>query len=199
MLKDQEIEFIFDETVINPIGFYGLGLVKSPAINEKFVLNSDEKYEYSIVNRAKKGGNRMIYSPIMIPEQRITEYSEDGIKYFSWMSADTIRKLTENFMKNYNQKSISWQHDEQLNGEAIITEIWIVEDEKNDKLNALGFKVPAGTTAVGVKIYDDVLWEKIENKLAEGLSIEAFLPFIQSKNSKNLIVEIDEILEDYKK
>lgn len=78
-----------------------------------------------------------------------------GYVYFS---KDTVKKLQEKYGFN---RSISFQHRDDITGQAILMDSWLVETESETQW------------FIKYKIVGDKLWEMIKNNTVKGFSIEA--------------------------
>lgn len=181
------IELVLNDDEIEQICVYALGIVKYPAIESNFIYFSDAtKQETSQNHYFFSKEKHMLYGPAMIPNKKILQYDENGNEYFVFFSKDTIEKLAKNFMKNYNQKNFTFEHESYVDG-ALLTEQWIIEDGLRDKSAYYGFNLPSGTWMVGVYITNLELWEKVKNDSVRGFSIEAFM----NEKIKNSLKNID--------
>lgn len=81
------------------------------------------------------------------------------------------------------------QHAKPLNGNYL-TELWIVEDPRNDKANALGFSsLPKGTLMCSYKINDKAYWDsEVMTGNVKGFSLEGFFSqeLAMSKSNKQV-------------
>lgn len=156
-------------------GVVGISLVYSPAIQQDFIMLSEEDDKNRIelkleLLKAEKGGKRQVLTgPALIPNIII-----DRKRYNITFSADTIRKISENFLIKGKQNNVDLQHQLNVN-DVYLIESWIVENENNDKIYALGYtkeQVPKGTWCVSFKIKNNELWnEYLESGLLKGFSI----------------------------
>lgn len=158
--------FISDELVD---GVFAVSLVDNPAILTDYVLLSKEdKIQIELqLEKLVDQKRKVICGPGLIPDMIIPR-KDYNIKF----SADTIRKISENFIINNYKDNVTLQHKVNVN-KVYLVESWIVEDPKNDKAATLGFDVPKGTWMLSLKVNDDALWsEYIESGVLKGFSIE---------------------------
>jgi uncharacterized small protein (DUF1192 family) len=153
---------------------YGISIVDNPANEKMFVALSEQIHiNLKSVDTVKK----ICTGIVLMPEQQIYREFEDGTPFLLTFDAPTIERLAQNFFYKDYQKNTRYNHDagEWINGNCII-ESWIVEDPKNDKLNALGFSTfPKGTWAVSMKLSDQAWSDYIETGKAKGFSIDSFV------------------------
>lgn len=164
-------DIIYEMTVENSNieGVFAISLVDSPAIQEDFILLSNDENKTTInINLAEfKKEKKLVTGPALIPDIIIPRKG-----YSITFSKDTIRKISENFLIKGNQEKMTLQHQVPVNG-IYLVESWIIEDNKNDKSTALGFDLPVGTWMVSLKVTDDNIWnEFIASKKLLGFSIE---------------------------
>jgi hypothetical protein len=150
---------------------FRIALVENPAIETDFVyLNKEGKPLLFSVQEEK----RMIYSPVLIPDQKIPRMSDSGEAYTISLEKETIEEIARDYMlKKTTLGEWNYEHDEKqkLTGVDVV-ENWIVQDPANDKATLLGFKVPAGTWMQGTYITNDQVLSDIKNKKVKGVSVE---------------------------
>lgn len=160
-------EMTIEDELVN--GVFAISLVDKPAIESDYVLLSKEKSHIEIKLEKVVDNKRKIVSGIvLIPDKIIPRQGYDIV-----FSADTIRKISENFLINGNQNNITLQHKVSVNKVKLV-ESWIVDDPENDKSKSLGFEnVVKGSWLVSYKVEDDNLWsEYIESGVLKGFSLE---------------------------
>ena len=150
---------------------FRIALVENPAIETDFIyLNKEGKPLLFSVQEEK----RMIYSPVLIPDQNIPRVSESGEAYEIFLTADTIEEIARDYMlEKRTLGEWNYEHDEKqkLTGVDVV-ENWIVQDPSNDKATLLGFKVPSGTWMQGTYITNDQVLSDIKSKKVKGVSVE---------------------------
>lgn len=183
-------------------GVVGISLVYSPAIQQDFIMLSkddDDKNRIEIkLNEFKAEKNdlkrQVLTGPALIPNI-IIERKGFNITF----SADTIRKISENFLIKGKQNNVDLQHQLNVN-DVYLIESWIVEDENNDKIYALGYtkeQVPQGTWCVSFKIKNQDLWnEYLESGLLKGFSISGSFSEKEIKMEHNHDEDIDKDLHN---
>jgi len=93
--------------------------------------------------------NQMIYR---------NDVDGEGTAGYVYFSKDTIKKLHDKYGFN---RSISFQHRDDITGQAILLDSWLEEDDKETKW------------FVKYKIIGEKLWTMIQQKKVQGFSIEA--------------------------
>lgn len=162
------LEMTIQNELLDGISF--MSLVDSPAIEQNYLLLNKEPKERIEIKLEKGDLKRHILTgPALIPNIIIPRKG-----YNITFSAETIRKISENFLIQNKQNNVDLQHIQPVN-HVYLVETWIVEDETNDKIYKLGYtpeQIPAGTWCVSYKINDDNLWnEYLESGLLKGFSI----------------------------
>lgn len=188
------IEMILDESELNPTGVFALSFVDKPANDVEFIYMSKEQH---ILHLSKVDEEKhMIYSPVLIPNQKILRYNLETLEpYFMFFSKETIETLASNYLKNHNQTSFTYLHNEYVDG-VLLVEQWLTAKD-NDKSKSLGFDLPEGTWMVGLKVTNTDIWEKVKEGIVNGISIEASMQGYIVKNSAKDICEIlENILKD---
>lgn len=153
---------------------HAIALVENPAIETDFIYLSVEgkKAQSNIFLSEEKG---IIYSPVLIPEQRIERINDTtGEVYQIYFSAETIEEAAHDLMKaktplsEFNEEHNSHDKIDATN----VVELWLVEDPEKDKAITLGFKVPKGTLMAGIKVDNEEARAKIKAGKIKGISIE---------------------------
>ena len=179
---------------------FAAAFVKRPAIEEGFVFLSKEgkKTRTQFLFAEEKG---IVYTPVLIPEQRIPRLDEDGNEYMVYFTAETIEQLNRDFQKAGFITNWNLEHNDAAKLEDVaVVESWIKADMKSDKSLVVGLSedLPVGTLFWGIEVKNEELKEKIRNKEVEGISIEADLEREVKLNKNNIMNEIklkvDEIL-----
>lgn len=162
---------IIDENINDETGIYAISFVDFPANETDFVtLGKGELY----LNKDSK--KQILTGVVLRPEQMIYRNSPTLGEYYIKFSAEQIEKIAHKMMKTgialYNT---THQHQSLLTGNYL-TELWIVENPKNDKSNALGFKdLPKGTLICSYKVEDSNYWNsEVMSGNVKGFSLEGF-------------------------
>jgi Putative phage serine protease XkdF len=118
---------------------------------------------------------RMIYGEVYAPDRP----DADG----EFMTAETIRKMAHDFIRDGLTQSIDLMHNNELvkNG-ACIVESWIAS--KDDKTF-----IP-GSWVIGMHIPDDTLWKAAKEGVLNGFSLEA----MAVREEKEVMLEIPPVV-----
>ena len=181
---------IFDVFVDDDsLGLTAVSLVDMPAISEDFIAMS-------------KAGQRLwfnkekheVVGPLLIPNQLILRYAEDGSAYYIRWSKDTIKKAADKYLMQGRFNNITIMHEdidkddsERMQDNVYLKKMWIINDAKSDIANVqYGYHLPEGTLMAKYKVYNRSIWQRIKSGELRGFSIEA----IASLQNVNKMLEI---------
>lgn len=187
MSKIETIElYIKDE---KEDGVFAISLVGSPAIEENFVVLS--KHEKQIEFKAIDDERKILVGFALVPDKEIYRKQKvNGVEreFNVTMSAQTVAKASELYMKNLNNNNTTTEHAKPIQGATVI-ESWIVEDPKNDKSNLYNLNAKGGEWVIMMKMYNNEEYQKAKNGEYNGFSIEAMFQGFEQLNSKELTIE----------
>lgn len=112
-----------------------------------------ENFEKRIVKGLVLKSNQMIYR---------NDVDGEGNSGYVYFSRQTVRQMKDKY--GYNRK-ITFQHQEDRTGDAIMLDSYLEEDDKTNETKWF----------VSYKIIGDSLWEVIKTKKVIGFSLEAIL------------------------
>lgn len=143
---------------------------------------------------------RMIYTPLMLPNILIPRNDGDGEIYFVRFKPEVIEKIRNKFMIEGRLRATNYEHTDHKFNDIVMVESWIVQSPQ-DKAYSLGFteeQVPIGSWMGGYKVLDteegDVIWnDYIKSGKVKGASVEGEFLLRFSKEDM-LLEEIFEIL-----
>ena len=181
---------IFDVFVDDDsLGLTAVSLVDMPAISEDFIAMS-------------KAGQRLwfnkekheVVGPLLIPNQLILRYAEDGSAYYIRWSKETIKKAADKYLMQGRFNNITIMHEdidkddsERMQDNVYLKKMWIINDAKSDIANVqYGYHLPEGTLMAKYKVYNCSIWQRIKSGELRGFSIEA----IASLQNVNKMLEI---------
>lgn len=171
---------------------YAISMVEMPAIEEDFIAlaKEEEKIEVQLSDDAK----HMVYGAVLVPDKDIYRNNGEQEFYISF-SKDSIEKMSQDFMKEYRQNSVTVDHEDKVN-EVCVVESWIKADLFKDKSVALGLneQLPIGTWFCGMKVNNIETWERIKAGELKGFSVESMISLEEfSKNDNNMNIETNEM------
>ena len=113
----------------------------------------------------------IITGPAMKAFQMIPRRDEDGNLFHVYFTDETIKKLSQKFLKEHKQHMTDIDHSMEATEENTLLESWLVEDPEMDKAKALGFNPSKGDWYVSYKINNKDTWQKIKDGKLNGFSI----------------------------
>lgn len=177
---------------IGRLGFKAASFVDFPAIEENFIFLKNHKQKPVYLASDER---RMVYGPILIPDQLIYRVDEEtGEEYYVKFTSETIRAVAYRMMKQGMQNNHTVMHEVEVDG-CYIVESWIKENE-NDKSVALGFDLPIGTWFIASHVENDAVWAGVKSGEFRGWSIEAYFDEVSvSMSDEKLLAELQKILK----
>ena len=143
---------------------------------------------------------RMIYTPLMLPNILIPRNDGDGEIYFVRFKPEVIEKIRNKFMIEGRLRASNYEHSDQKFNDIVMVESWIVKSPQ-DQAYSLGFtqeQVPIGSWMGGYKVLEteegDIIWnDYIKSGKVKGASVEGEFLLRFSKEDM-LLEEIFDIL-----
>jgi hypothetical protein len=159
-------ELVIEDENIDEV--FAISLVEEPAIESNFVFFDKEKVQFAALSDEK----RLVMGPILIPDKKILRIDGEGKPYHVFFKPETIKKLSEMYLKKkYTDKS-TLEHNAKINGVTLV-ESWIKESITKDKSALYGLNVPVNTWMGTFKIDNDEIWnDYIKTGEVKGFSIE---------------------------
>jgi hypothetical protein len=154
---------------------------------------------------AAKDEERMIYTPLMIPDILIPRMDEvTNEKYYVKFKPEVIKNIRDKFMAELRNRKTNYEHTDKKFEDIVMVETWIVQGEK-DKAYELGFteeQIPFGTWMGAYKVLDtpegNFVWDKyIKPGKVRGASVEGnfILNFSHIKGDEYLLEQVINILK----
>jgi hypothetical protein len=141
----------------------------------------------------------IVVGPAMIPNKKIVRADMLGNKYYVYFSEETIRQISEKFMKRgYTKDS---QHDIMHMGpgerDVYVAESWIIEDPEHDKSGMYGFNdLPKGTWMVKMKVLNKEVWKLVKEGKLKGFSVSGYFEeYERTANELEFLKELAKILK----
>jgi len=136
---------------------------------------SKEKQMFKVDNDEK----RIVVGPAMVPNLNIYRQDKNGDPYYVYFSEDTIRMISEKYMRNKYTDNNDIQHTGVVAKDVFVIESWIKEDE-NDKSKKYGYELPIGTWFVSMKVKNDNVWKDIKEGKLNGFSVSGFFEEVET-------------------
>jgi hypothetical protein len=125
----------------------------------------------------------IITGPAMKAFQLIPRRDEMGNLFHVYFSDETIKKLSEKFLRENKQHLTDVNHSMLPDEENTLIESWIVTDPEMDKSKALGINPGKGDWYVSYKINNEETWKQIKEGKLNGFSIAGqFIERISTKS-----------------
>lgn len=152
---------------------FACSLVTAPAVEELFVAFNEEK---PLVEKFTDQKKHMLTGIVAIPDKPIYRRDANGEEYDIVFSAEAIESLAKSYMKNFRQKNVTLQHQEDAEG-IYMVEQWIKTNAEYDKSLALGFskEIPVGTWFQTYYVDSNDIWKRVESGELRGFSLECVL------------------------
>lgn len=159
-------ELVIEDENIDEV--FAISLVEEPAIESNFVFFDKEKVQFAALNDEK----RLVMGPILIPDKQILRVDGEGKPYHVFFKPETIKRLSEMYLKKKYTDSATLEHDKKINGVTLV-ESWIKESVTKDKSALYNLNVPVGTWMGTFKIDNDEIWnDYVKSGEVKGFSIE---------------------------
>lgn len=152
---------------------FACSLVSEPAVEELFVAFNEQKELKEKFADEKK---HLVTGVVAIPNKPIFRRDPNGEEYDIVFSAEAIESMAKKFMKDFRQKNVTLQHQEDADG-IYMVEQWIKADEQYDKSLSLGFSkdIPVGTWFQTYYVDSNEVWNRITSGELRGFSLECAL------------------------
>lgn len=161
------------------------GMIRKPNKEEGQIADASNNYwAMTYSDEAKK--ERILTQPILIPNQEIYRRNIKGNEGKIFLSSDTIKKLSQNFLKKGFQFNSTIEHTDKLIENFTVVESWIVDNPIQDKSAHLGFNVPQGSWMVSCKVGENEWNQYIETGEVKGLSVDGIF------NNANFVEVVEE-------
>lgn len=152
---------------------FACSLVTEPAVEELFVAFNEEK---PLIEKFADAKKHMLTGIVAIPNKPIYRRDANGEEYDIVFSKEAIESMAKKFMKNFRQKNVTLQHQEDTDG-IYMVEQWVKSDAEHDKSVALGFSkdIPEGTWFQTYYVDSKDVWDRVESGELRGFSLECAL------------------------
>jgi hypothetical protein len=146
---------------------------------------------------------RIIVGPAMVPDLEIPRRTKDGESYSVYFSAETIKMISEKYMKNQYTRNNDLMHDGTAVKDVYVIESWIKEDME-DKSNKYGYNdLPIGTWFVAMKVAKtpegDRVWEMVKSGELAGYSVSGWFEEVAAFCREEMFLQkVVEVLKKYK-
>jgi hypothetical protein len=132
-----------------------------------------------------------------VPDKRILRIDGEGKPYHVFLSAPTIKKLSEKYLQNKYTDKVTVEHQKSISDVSLV-ESWIVESRTKDKSAVYGLSLAPGTWAGTMKVNNEKLWQDfVKTGKLTGFSIEGLFShqLVEAAKENYLFKDIDELTE----
>jgi len=159
-------ELVIEDENVDEV--FAISLVEEPAIESNFVFFDKEKVQFAALSDDK----RLVMGAILIPNKQILRIDGEGKPYHVFFKPETIKKLSEMYLKKKYTDSSTLEHDKKINGVTLV-ESWVKESLTKDKSSLYGLNAPVGSWMGTFKIDNDEIWnDYVKTGEVKGFSIE---------------------------
>ena len=172
---------------------YAISMVSEPAIEAGWVAFDKEQIQFQAVDNDK----RLVLGPILVPDKRILRIDGEGKPYHVFLSAPTIKKLSEKYLQNKYTDKVTVEHEKAVS-DVTLVESWIVESRTKDKSAVYGLSLAPGTWAGTMKVNNEKLWQDfVKTGKLTGFSIEGLFShqLVAASKETYLLKEVDDLTE----
>ena len=165
----------------NSKGVFAISLVDDPATREHFIaMSKPQEIKLADVNKEE----RIVMGLVLQPDQLIYR-NQGGQEFNIYFSAETIKELSQNFLKSGFQLNSKLEHNESIEGVSCV-ESWLVENPKVDKSYNFGFEYPKGSWIATMKVDNDEIWNNyVKTGKVNGFSVDAMVDLQEIEMSNN--------------
>ena len=181
-------ELVIDDTMDE---IFALSFVSDPAIEVHGTYFHQDKVQFKEI---KEEG--LFVAPILIPNKKIFRMHGAGKPYEVFFSPETIKKLSQMYLKKKYQDSITIEHEDKVK-DVTLVESWIKESKLQDKSKLYGIDVPVGSWLGTFKIDNEEIKDKFRKGEISAVSIEGLFTHDLVKASRVDINDIEEQEAEY--
>lgn len=167
-----------------------IALVENPAIESDFIAFSKEQENISF---SMDDENMELLGAAMIPNLKMYRKNKEGVEYYAFFTAPTIRQIAQVFSKNGFQSNLNIAHTP-TPAHSYIFQNYIV-DESKGMFSPKGLNLPDGSWAIGVKVTDKKVWQNIKEGKIKGFSVEGVFELFKEEFDKQDSQELEEVLQ----
>ena len=163
-------------------GIFAISFVELPANEKNFIALQKHRTVQLAVDQQKQ----MLTGVILVPDQLIYRNDKQLGEYYIKFTAAEIEQIALKMMRTGAAlTTTTHQHEKPLKGNYL-SELWIVNNSKQDKSVALGLgELPVGTLVASYKIEDPAYWKnEVMTGNVQGFSLEGIFNFNSVKMKK---------------
>ena len=164
-------------------GMVALSLVDLPAVECNFV--AFDKQEKPLMFAVENEMEHMVLGVVMRADFPMYRYSEDMGEYYVKYSKETIKQMSEKFLKDGLQNNINLMHNQERFVDGVeLVQIFVKDSEKG--ISPKGFEnIEEGSLFAQYHITNEEVWNSVMNGDFKGYSLEAMHTIIPVKQEYN--------------
>lgn len=176
---------VLDESDPN-MGLKMISFVKDPAIEVTWIRFSEDK-EIKLAIQSEE--QRIIFTPVLIPDQLIKRKDEAGNPFHLTFDGDTIERVAIKWQRDHLSSTVDMEHTRQLIPGVTFFESVLLNKDRFPV--AKGFEMlPMRTWFLTGKVDSDETWGKIQSGEVKGVSIDGLFQTMAVQNSSLVSEEV---------
>lgn len=189
--------YIVDE---DDFGIQAVALVDDPAVAVNFQYFSKEepqKMKFSLQDEEK----HIVFGVVARADYPMLRLTADGFPYYINFSADTIRLMSQKYLRENKQNQIKLTHNDGTETQDVeMIECFIKDTARG--ISPVGFEdVADGSLFASFKVKNEEIWSKIKEGTFAGFSMEVNMSVelpVEVDEEGQLYSEIETLLEEIK-
>lgn len=189
--------YIVDE---DDFGIQAVALVDDPAVAVNFQCFSKEepqKMKFSLQDEEK----HIVFGVVARADYPMLRLTADGFPYYINFSADTIRLMSQKYLRENKQNQIKLTHNDGTETQDVeMIECFIKDTARG--ISPVGFEdVADGSLFASFKVKNEEIWSKIKEGTFAGFSMEVNMSVeltAEVDEEEQLYSEIETLLEEIK-
>jgi len=167
----------------NMDGIQAIAFVEAPATEVAMLkFNKDKERLSFVINDEDK---KIVVAPIMVADTPIFRVNANGEQYYVSYTPEIIEQMRDKYFKEGLIYKFNIEHDEAqpVTGVYLVESYIVNEDTKAP--TALG-DIKPGTWIGAFKIENEDLWKEIKAGSFNGISLEGFFSYTETKNDEEM-------------
>ena len=173
-------------------GMYCISIVDDPAFEKQYLLfNYNKKPQLYQIQNADE---QIIMGVVMRADYPIYRYDEQFGEYYVKYDKETIKKMSEKYLKDDKQHYFSFNHDNRPLNNIVLQQLFIKDIDKG--INPKGFEdIEDGSLFAILKVEDTNLWNEIKHGNYQGFSLEGIFEYSLINDNDNEYQVLQEIYD----
>lgn len=150
-----------------------IALVDAPAIKRDFIAFK-EAVKFEVTSEEQ----RVIFGPLMVPDQLIYRSSEKFGEHYVKFSAPTISSIAIKFSKKSFHNNVNLMHDPKMQVDKVnMFQSFISNEGMGIKPQGAFSDLPYGTWFGAFKVENEEVWQAIKSGAVKGFSVEGMFDY----------------------